>query len=133
MSYKIFISSSSRDLDLARDLAKRLDKSGLKVITPKPAENANGEYIKARIREVLETVSEVIVILTKNSVNNQWVMFEIGYATSSGVHVTPIIQGIEPKELPEIIKQMDYVKYANLDQYISKLQRRVEEPSKSAA
>lgn len=133
MSYKIFISASSKDLDLARDLAKRLDKSGLKVVMPKPAESANGEYIKARIREVLQTVSEVIVILTQNSVNNQWVMFEIGYATSSGVHVTPIIQGIEPRELPEIIKQMDYVKYANLDQYISKLQRRVVEPSKSAA
>ena len=133
MSYKIFISSSSKDLDLARDLAKRLRKSGLKVVMPEPAETINAEYIKGRLKVVLRTVTEVIVILTKNSVNNQWVMFEIGYATSSGVHVTPIIQGIEQKELPEIIKQMDYVKYGDLDQYISKLQQRVEEPSKSAA
>ena len=133
MSYKIFISSSSGDLDLARDLAKRLGKSGLKVVMPEPAETVGAEYIKGRLREVLRTVREVIVILTKNSVNNQWVMFEIGYATSSGVHVTPLIQGLEPKELPEIIKQMEYVKYADLDQYISKLQQRVEEPSKSAA
>ena len=133
MSHKIFISASSRDSDLAQDLAKRLKKAGLKAVVPPPAESANADYVKTGIREVLRTVSEVIVILTKNSVNNQWVMFEIGYATSSGVHVTPIIQGIEQRELPEIIKQMDYVKYADLDQYISKLQQRVEERSKSAA
>jgi nucleoside 2-deoxyribosyltransferase len=60
-------------------------------------------------------------------------MFEIGYATSSGKHVTPLVQGIETKNLPEIIKQMNYVKYAGLDEYIARLQRRIQEPSKSAA
>jgi nucleoside 2-deoxyribosyltransferase len=134
MLRKVYISSSSRDADLAHDLAKRLDKSGLKVIAPTPAEGVNElEYISVRIREALRTADEVIMILTKNSVDSQWLLFEMGYATSLGKHVTPLIQGIEPKELPEIIKQMEYVKYADLDQYISKLQQHVKEPSKSAA
>jgi nucleoside 2-deoxyribosyltransferase len=132
MPNKIFISSSRRDSDLAHDLAKRLDKAGLKVIPP--AENIDaGESIKAKIREELRKADEVIVVLTKNSLDSQWLLFEMGYATSLGKHVTPLIQGIEPKELPEIIKQMEYVKYADLDQYITKLQQRVEEPTKSAA
>lgn len=120
---------------MAQDLAKRLNKSGLKVVkvvTPSEGVNAR-EYLEAMIREALRGVSEVIIILTKHSVNNQWLLFEIGAATSLGKHITPLIQGIEPKELPELIKQMEYVKYADLDKYISKLKRLAEEPSKSAA
>jgi nucleoside 2-deoxyribosyltransferase len=132
MPNKIFISSSRRDSDLAHDLAKRLDKAGLKVIPP--AENIDaGESIKAKIREELRKADEVIVVLTKNSLDSQWLLFEMGYATSLGKHVTPLIQGVDPKELPEIIKQMEYVKYADLDKYIAKLQQSVEAPTKSAA
>lgn len=132
MPYKIFISSSLRDADLAHDLAKRLDKAGLKVITTSGSVDA-GENIKSKINKELRKADEIIVILTKNSVNSPWLFVEIGYASSLDKHVTPLIQGIESKELPEIIKQMNYVKYADLDRYISKLQQRVEEPSKSAA
>jgi nucleoside 2-deoxyribosyltransferase len=141
MPYKIFISSSHIDADLARDLAKRLDKTGLKVILPTIVESAEAlehkralEHIRARIDgEALRAADEVILILTKNSLDSPWLLFEMGYATSLGKQVTPLIQGIKPKELPEIIRQMDYVKYADLDKYIAKLQQRVEEPTKSAA
>jgi nucleoside 2-deoxyribosyltransferase len=135
MSHKIFISSSYKDSDLARDLAKRLKKAGLKVISPPPAKSINAlDHVRAGINgEALLAADEVIVIMTKNSIDSPWLMFEIGYATSSGKHVTPLVQGIETKNLPEIIKQMNYVKYAGLDEYIARLQRRIQEPSKSAA
>ena len=135
MRRKIFISSSPEDYDLAQDLAVRLNKSGLKavkVVTPSETINAR-EYVEAVLRKALRGVSEVIIILTKNSLNNQWLSLEMGAATSLGKHITPLIQGIEPKELPELIRQMDYVRYADLDKYISKLQRSLDEPSKSAA
>jgi nucleoside 2-deoxyribosyltransferase len=132
MQHKIFISSSVRDSDLAHDLAKRLDKAGLKAITP--AENIDaGENIKSKIKEELRKADEVIVILTNNSLDSQWLLFEMGYATSLDKHVTPLIQGVEPDELPEIIRQMNYIKYADLDEYIAKLQQRVEDATKSAA
>jgi nucleoside 2-deoxyribosyltransferase len=134
MPRKIFISSSSGDADLAHDLAKRLDKPELKVIAPPSTKGENSVTdVLSKIREDLRTADEVIVILTKNSLDSQWLMFEIGYATSLGKHVTPLIQGIEPMELPEIIRQMNYVKYTDLDKYIDKLQQRIEEPTKSAA
>lgn len=135
MRRKIFISSSPGDSDLAQDLAVRLNKSGLKVVkvvTPSDGTDAR-EFVEAVLRKALRGVGEVIIILTKSSLNNQWLALEMGVATSLGQHITPLIQGIEPKELPELIRQMDYVKYADLDEYISKLQRSLEEPSKSAA
>jgi hypothetical protein len=133
MTRKIFISSSSGDSDLARDLAKRLDQPGLKVVTP--AEGADGgNTIKARISEALRTADEIVFILTKNSVDSQRLLFEMGAATSLEKHVTVLIQGVEHEELPDIIKQMDYVKYADLEQFIAKLQQQpVAVPSKSAA
>jgi nucleoside 2-deoxyribosyltransferase len=134
MPRKIFISLSSRDADLAHDLAKRLDKPELKIIAPRIMEGKNSvEHVLTKIREDLKTADEVIVILTKNSLNSEWLLFEMGYATSLGKQVTPLIQGVDPVELPEIIKQMDYVKYTDLDEYIAKLQQRVKEPTKSAA
>lgn len=134
MPHNIFISSTQRDLDLVHDLARRLDKAGLKVMTPvKSIDAAESESIRTKIRNELRKADEVIVILTKNSMDSPWLLYEMGYATSLGKQVTPLIQGIEPKELPEIIKQMEYVKYADLDRYINKLQQRVEEPTKSAA
>jgi nucleoside 2-deoxyribosyltransferase len=129
---KIYVSSSQRDSDLAHDLAIRLDKAGLKVTTPLGNIDA-GDNIKNKIIEELRKADEIVVILTKNSVDSKWLLFEMGYATSLGKHLTPLIQGIEPEELPEIIKQMEYVKYSDLDKYISTLQQRTEEPTKSAA
>jgi nucleoside 2-deoxyribosyltransferase len=133
MPLKIFISAAPRDFDLARDLEKRLNKAGLKVISPAPAKSVK-ENVRARIDgEALRAADEVIALLTKNSVDSPWLLYEIGFAASLGKQVTPLIQGIELKEVPGIIKQMEYVKYAGLDKYISKLQRRAEELSKSAA
>ena len=135
MRRKIFISSSPEGSDLAQDLAVRLNKSGLKavkLVTPSDSTDAR-EYLEAVLRKALRGVSEVIIILTRNSVSNQWLLFEMGVATSLGKHITPLIQGIKPRDLPELIKQMEYVRYADLDKYISKLQRSFEEPSKSAA
>lgn len=134
MSRKIFISSAQRDSDLVHDLARRLDIAGLKVMTPaKSMDAGENESIKTKISDELRKADEVIVILTKNSIDSQWLLFEMGYATSLGKHVTPLIQGVEPEELPEIISQMEYVKYADLDKYITQLQHRLEEPTKSAA
>ncbi|MBC7909493.1 MAG: toll/interleukin-1 receptor domain-containing protein [Pyrinomonadaceae bacterium] len=132
MAYKVFISSSSRDSDLARDLAKRLEKAGLYVIMPSKSIEAGADVV-ARIRDEMRKASEVIVIMTNNSVHSPWLLFEMGYATSLGLHLTPLVQGVEPKELPEIIKQMEYVKYSDLDRYIARLQERGRESSQSAA
>jgi nucleoside 2-deoxyribosyltransferase len=123
MPYKVFISSARRDIDLARDLAKRLEKAGLTVSLPIGSSDT-GEDVRAKINSELHKADEVIVILTPNSLDSKWLLFEMGVATSLDKQLTPLVQGVEPKELPPIIKQMDYVKYADLERYISKLKQR---------
>jgi nucleoside 2-deoxyribosyltransferase len=124
MPYKVFISAARRDIDLARDLAERLGKAGVAVTLPVPISDT-GDDVAAKIDSDLRKADEVIVILTPNSLDSKWLLFEMGVATSLEKKLTPLVQGVEPKELPPIIKQMDYVKYADLERYISKLKQRV--------
>jgi hypothetical protein len=124
MAYKVFISSSYRDIDLAKDLAHRLEDTGVQVYSVDKA--AAGDSIAAEISHGLSSADEVIVILTDNSVNNSTLMFEIGAATSLRKRVTPIIVGLEKQSLPSIIRTMKYVKYPDLPKYISELGRRAE-------
>ncbi|HEX8649602.1 MAG TPA: toll/interleukin-1 receptor domain-containing protein [Pyrinomonadaceae bacterium] len=124
MPYKVFISSARRDIDLARDLAQRLEKAGVNVLLPAVSSEA-GDDFAAKINSDLRKADEVIVILTPNSLDSKWLLFEMGVATSLDKQLTPLVQGVEPKELPPIIKQMKYVKYADLERYISKLKQRI--------
>ncbi len=129
MSYRIFISSAQGDGDLARDLAKRLEKAGLEVLMP--AESP-GENVVAKINSNLRKADEVIVIFTNNSIDSKSLLFEMGAATSLEKQVTPIIQGVEPEKLPMLIKQMEYVRYSDLERYISKLKQRANVSSEAA-
>ncbi len=125
MAYNIFISSDSKDTDLARDLSKRLEKAGLSVTTS-IGKAGNPRDDKSHI-ENLEKADEVIFLLTSNSIRDQKILFDLGIATSLEKRLTPIIQGVKPKELPDIAKGLDYIKYDDLERYISRLRRRVEE------
>jgi hypothetical protein len=123
MSYKIFISSSSKDLDLARDLAKRLEEAGVKVFSAERGILA-GEIFSNQITKQLSSVDEVMVILTENSVDSPWLMFELGAASSLRKRVTPLVVGVDPNKLPSLIKSMNYIKYPDLARYIDDIEKR---------
>jgi hypothetical protein len=125
MSYSVFISSKRKDLDVAQDLAKRLDKAGLKVITPVKSID-DSENFKKRI-DSLKKADEVLVLVTVNSVDSKRLTFDMGVATSLEKRLTPIVLGVQSKKLPSIFKEMDYIKYADMDSFISKLKQRAEE------
>jgi hypothetical protein len=131
MQYNIFISTKRKDLDLASDLAKRLDNIGIRVLTPIESID-DTENFKTRINN-LKKANEVVVLVTVNSVTSKRLLFDMGVATSLEIHVTPIVQGVMVKDIPPIIKQMDYIKYSDLGSYISKLQKRAKEAKKTPA
>ena len=60
MSYKVFISSTHRDIDVARDLARRLKEAGVSVF---PVEDTvSGESAIRWVTRSLREADEVIVI-----------------------------------------------------------------------
>jgi hypothetical protein len=123
MAYKVFISSTLKDIDLARDLSRRLKEAGIDVYSVDKAA-VPGEAIFNKTTVDLGRADEVLLILTDDSVDNPNLMYELGAATSLRKRVTPVIVGLDASKLPSLIKNMNYVKYPDLPKYISDLERR---------
>ena len=122
LRYKVIISSSQRDRDLARDLARRLKDAGVHTTYSKLTRSAGSDYEKTFIE--LLNADELIVILSSNSVDNFWLMFEIGAACSLRKKITPVVVGLERQEVPPVIKQLKYITYDKLSDYIANIERR---------
>ena len=122
--YEVIISSSQKDRDLARDLARRLKGAGVHTIYSELTRSAGSDYEKTCMQ--LLNADEIIVILSSNSLDSFWMMFEIVAAYSLRKKITPVVVGLERQELPSVIKQLKYIKYAKLSDYIANLERLVQ-------
>ena len=123
MAYKVFISSTLKDVDLARDLAHRLESAGIRVNSVNK-KLVSGVVTPIKIARELRHADEVFVILTDESVNSSSLMFEIGAAASLRKRITPVVVGLEPSEVPSLIKNLKYIRYPDLGRYIADLERR---------
>ncbi len=114
MTYKVFISHSTRDQGLVIALANLLSKYGVKVfvaewyLTP-------GERLDKKVSEQIVNSDCVIVLLTRNGMRSNWVQQEIGYALNAGFGknkpLIPIVEkGIESKELGALMGR-EYIEY----------------------
>ena len=122
MAYKVFISASYKDRDLARDIGRRLKEAKAHVTYSELSMSAGTEFEKTFMK-LLQDSDEIIVVLTNNSVDNLWMMFEIGAASSLRKKITPVVVGLEEKELPSVIKQLKHIKYDRLSKHISMIER----------
>jgi hypothetical protein len=128
MSYKVFISHTHRDSDLAKDLARRLEDAGTKVF-PVEKSALNGASVITTVNRGLREADEVIVIVSASSVNSPGLNSQMGAALGRGTRVTPIVVGIEEDELPPFISKYEYVRYADLHAYIPIVARRRPRPA----
>jgi hypothetical protein len=136
MSYQVLISSAPKDRDLAENLAQSVQDTGALVLSVEQTP-ARGETIDFDLRRLLRKADEVVLILTDPSLNNPYLLLEMGAAFSLRKRVIPILVGIEESEIPPLIAELGYVRYANLRGYLSELEQRVRssagEPSVAAA
>jgi TIR domain-containing protein len=120
MSYKVFISSTQRDIDVARDLVRRLEEAGVRVF---PVEDTSvPEEKAASVTRSLREADEVIVILTGNSVNSPNLIYEMGAASGLPKRVTPLVVNVKDSEIPPFVKT--YVRFAELPSFIAELAKR---------
>lgn len=117
MDYKVFISHTHKDSDLAMDLARRLKEAGVKVF-PVEKSAVNGESVITTVNPGLRKADGVIVIVTDSSVNSPGLNSQMGAALALEKHVTPVVVGIEKDELPPFISKYEYVRYADLHAFI---------------
>ena len=125
MAYKVFISASHKDRDLARDIGRRLKEAKAQVTYSELTMSVGTEFEKT-FMTLLQDADEIIVLFTNNSVDNLWMMFEIGAASSLRKKITPVVAGLEEDELPSVIKQLKHIKYDRLSKHISMIERNLQ-------
>jgi len=123
MAYKVFIISTQQDADLAIELTRRLEKMGTKVTSKKTYAS---EAINSQIRRSLDESDEVFVLLTEKSLDSERVTVLVGAAVGLHKPITAILVGVRENQLPLMVHGMRYLKYVEVDDYISELQSRSE-------
>ncbi len=121
---KIFLSHNSSDKPFVRKIAADLRKYGHTVWVDE-AEINIGDSLIGKIREGLDSVDYVAVVLSESSLKSEWVQKEIEIASNREIEekkvvVLPII--VEQVELPGFLKGKFYGDFTKSEEYQDKLQ-----------
>jgi hypothetical protein len=88
--YDVFLSYSSKDRPWVLEFTSALRKAG--VTAWFDVEDLDpGEHWQEKLQEALRQSSILVVILTENSINNQWMFFELGAAVAGGKTIIPVL------------------------------------------
>lgn len=128
MIYQVLISSAPKDRDLAENLAQSVRETGAHVLSVEQTP-ARGEAVDFDLRRALQKADEILLVLTDRSLNNPYLLYEMGAAFSLHKRVIPVLVGVEEGEIPPLVAQFQYVRYADLRAYLNQLEQRVKAPA----
>lgn len=127
---QIFISHNWNDKPIARRLARDLSAKGIGVWIDE-AEIKLGDSLIAKIRDGIDKVDYLIVLLSKYSIESEWVKKEVEIAMNQEIEgkrvkVVPIL--LDNVDLPGFLKGKLYGDLRSMDQYntlLSQIESRV--------
>jgi len=78
-----------------------------------------------QIDGALRDSDEVITLVTSNSLSSPWVSFEVGAALGLGKRVVPMVEDLNPSQLPPALLPLQSVDARDLFRYLAELSKRV--------
>lgn len=115
---KVFISHSTEDLQIVRELEKRLDNYGVQGIIaediPKP-----GAVLEKKIEAKIRESTIFLAILTEESVRSKWVVWEAEYAQRIGKPLIPLKE--KSLSYESSIEWVEFSKHENADTIFRKV------------
>jgi len=130
MAYKVFISHSSIDTWVARQLAGYIEDLGAATFLDE-ADIEYGDDFEERILEAIRTSHELLVLLTPWALKRPYIWLEIGAIWGLGRRVIGVLHGLSPSDLvaqdgtPALLKRIDLVELNNIGMYFEQLKRRI--------
>ena len=86
MTEKIFVSYAHQDRKYLKGLEQQLRKHGIvsggDVVLIDPHEIQPGENIREALRNQIRSATKVVIIVSKNSADSEWVNYEAGMASA---------------------------------------------------
>jgi hypothetical protein len=118
----VFISHATKDTWIARHIASDIEKTGKRkrVTTFLDARDIRaGEVFNDSIRRNLQECSKFLVLLSSASVTRPWVIFESGAADLLGKAIIPILDKLEPSEIPGPLARYQAVDLNDLEKHLA--------------
>jgi hypothetical protein len=122
MPYKVFISHSYQDRDLAEKVADIVRSKGAQVLE---MSFEPGEQFSAKVAERLGQSNEMIIIVTSDSARNPWLHWEIGLAAGLDKKITSVLKDVNPVDIPPPLSSLQAVNAGSLDQLRRGLAERI--------
>jgi len=129
-TYNVFLSHSAKDQSMASRIHTDLqrDRPPSLEVYYAPKSTESGKQWKEQLRDALNNCSELVVLLSQESLNSNWVMLEIGAAWARGIRVTPILidKHLLYEHIPDFIRDFQLLNYFKdeYDTYITKVHER---------
>ena len=122
----VFISHATQDTWIARHIASDVEKIGnrkrKRVATYLDAKDIRaGEVFTESIRRNIEECSKFLVLLSSASVARPWVIFESGAAVQLRKTIIPILDKLEPSEIPSPLARYQAVDLNDLEKHLAQI------------
>jgi predicted nucleotide-binding protein len=124
--YQVFVSHATADKWIAKAICEKIELAGATTFRDDRDING-GDDIPEEIRKQIKQSREIVVLLTPDSVNRQWVTLEVGAAWgwSKRMRITVIMCHVSVDPIPDMIKNKKAVSLNDFDSYLGELSRRV--------
>lgn len=128
--YLVFISHASEDLWVARQMKRQIEERIEKVGGAVFLDESNiqsGDYFVDKIVDAIQRSTELVVLITPESIQKEWVMAEIGAALSQRMRIVAVLYKVPFEEMPDLLAQRKAIPLNDFDEYLSELEARVRE------
>jgi hypothetical protein len=122
--YTVFISHSSKEKWIARQISKEIEALGAKTWLD-TKDLRGGDEIRRSIKRGIRVSREVIVLLSENSITSQWVIFEAAIADGQGKRITPVLNNLSPDVMPTPLQGIKAIDLNDFDDFLLELARRI--------
>ncbi|MCA9499179.1 MAG: toll/interleukin-1 receptor domain-containing protein [Nitrospira sp.] len=102
--YDIFIGYSQKDWELALEIVSKLTRAGFNCFLARKCLSA-GKKWQDGLREAIKCSEQVLLIMTPNSRDSKWVIFEAGAAWGLEKPIIPALLFVKPDELMDCIRE----------------------------
>jgi hypothetical protein len=122
----IFVSHATADKWIAKRICEAIETTGAATFRD-DRDIEGGDSIPDSIRAQLLQATELLVLLTPNSVSRPWVLLEIGafWGRKGSSRIVPVLYLVDVSNIPEHIASIKAVHLNDLDSFVQELKKRV--------
>lgn len=126
----VFISHSSMDTWVARQIAKGIEAAGASTFLDE-TDVAVSEDFEERILKALDTARELLVLITPWALTRPYVWAEIGAAWGRRIPIVGVLHGLTPEDMqsnsnvPTLLKRRSLIQLNEIETYLEELAERI--------